>query len=80
MTSDQQIWVSPEEAGTKDKAQRFIFSPAMLAWNIQVNAYVSPWENKYEGSAVGKQDNVPTAIDGVPVQFEVVGEIRKQEP
>ena len=24
------------------------------------------------------KENVPTAIDGVPVQFEVVGEIRKQ--
>jgi hypothetical protein len=26
------------------------------------------------------KENVPTAIDGVPVQFEVVGEIRKQQP
>jgi len=24
------------------------------------------------------KENMPTAIDGVPVQFEVVGEIRKQ--
>jgi hypothetical protein len=24
------------------------------------------------------KENIPTAIDGVPVQFEVVGEIRKQ--
>jgi len=26
------------------------------------------------------QENIPTAIDGVPVQFEVVGQIRKQQP
>jgi len=24
------------------------------------------------------EDRIPTSIDGVPVQFEVVGEIRKQ--
>ncbi len=26
------------------------------------------------------KENIPAAIDGVPVQFEVVGKIRKQQP
>ncbi len=30
--------------------------------------------------ALPDQPNVPTAIDGVPLHFEVVGEIRKQQP
>ena len=29
---------------------------------------------------ISKDASIPTSIDGVPVQFEVVGEIRKQHP
>ena len=30
--------------------------------------------------AVSDEEKAPTSIDGVPVQFEVVGAIRKQQP
>jgi|HubBroStandDraft_4_1064222.scaffolds.fasta_scaffold528281_2 hypothetical protein len=64
-----------EAQAAKDKAKQLFASNAGVGITKVDDGYAVKVNLR---NPLVDKENVPTAIDGVPIQFEVVGEIRKQ--
>lgn len=64
-----------EARAAKDKAKELFASNVGVGITRIADGYAVKVNLR---NPIPDTENIPTSIDGVPVQFEVVGEIRKQ--